>query len=108
MITGQIRCHKAITAIQTNLRVTFEQCAVAQGWYVIVGQCFVSAVRGDYRIDLQFGAQPGLGVYSPAQFVDTRTKAISHPAGVIEAHGILIVYPFQRHPRRIGTENLLR
>jgi|GEM_PF-4078350 len=54
---------------------------------------FISAMRGNYGIDLDFTAHTRARVYTAIKAIYGATKKVRYPASVVEPHCILVVNP---------------
>lgn len=97
VIARKVSGDEVLTAVETDLPVSLEQGSIGEWRHVAVGQGFIGAVRCNDCVYFNFAADARARIHAAVQRVDTFTKTIRHAAGVIKAHGVLVVYPFQRH-----------
>ncbi len=97
-----------LAAIQADMRITFEQCSIAQWRNVGIGERFIGAVGGHNRVDFNFAAFTCGRINATTKPIDWAAKIIGNPPGMVKTHGVLIIDPLQRHPCCICPEYLLR
>ncbi len=93
------------------MRIALEQCLVIERRGVIAAQIpgiVRMTQRRDDRIHFDDGSTAGLGVGPPEQAIQTCTADVCNLLGVIQADGIAVIDPFERHARDVGTQNFLR
>lgn len=108
MVAGQLAALERVAAVQAQPGIALEQGRVVQRRRVGVAQQVVAAVGRDNGVEGEDGAPTGDGVVPAAHAQDVLPADIGHLSRIMQANGLLVPDPLQRHSGDVGAEDLLR